>query len=395
MQTSKRPCFWHLLTGEYPPAPGGVSDYTRLVAQGLAAAGDGVEIWTPYCEGEPPCDPGIRVNLLPSNFGPAALSSMESALRNRPHPRRLLVQYVPHAFGYKAMNVGLVHWLLRARRRELVWVMFHEVCFQRGWGEPLKQNLLATVQHWMAWQLVQAARRRFVSTPHWDTVLRSFCPRVGATEWLPVPSTVSTEVDSNVRDRIRATMVRAGGQIVGHFGTFSDNITAVLTPPLVAALRSDTRRVALLVGRGGERYLTRLCVENPDLAGRAIATGSIGAKTLADHLAACDLLLQPYPDGATARRTTLMASAALGLPIVSSRGRHTESVWEEYNAICLVENTPAAWTNAVESLLAESSARAEFGQNIRRLYQDKFAVERTVDVLRARHREDIELENRN
>src|SRR5207248_6476969 len=27
---------WHVLTGEYPPQPGGVSDYTRQVARGLA-----------------------------------------------------------------------------------------------------------------------------------------------------------------------------------------------------------------------------------------------------------------------------------------------------------------------------------------------------------------------
>ena len=38
---------WHILTGEYPPQPGGVSDYTRMVAEGLAAAGDEVVVWAP------------------------------------------------------------------------------------------------------------------------------------------------------------------------------------------------------------------------------------------------------------------------------------------------------------------------------------------------------------
>ncbi len=27
---------WHIVTGEYPPQPGGVSDYTEAVARGLA-----------------------------------------------------------------------------------------------------------------------------------------------------------------------------------------------------------------------------------------------------------------------------------------------------------------------------------------------------------------------
>jgi hypothetical protein len=29
---------WHIITGEYPPQPGGVSDYTRLVARGWQTA---------------------------------------------------------------------------------------------------------------------------------------------------------------------------------------------------------------------------------------------------------------------------------------------------------------------------------------------------------------------
>ena len=38
---------WAILTGEYPPQAGGVSDYTRLVAEGLAAVGDEVAVYAP------------------------------------------------------------------------------------------------------------------------------------------------------------------------------------------------------------------------------------------------------------------------------------------------------------------------------------------------------------
>src|SRR5262249_40199976 len=49
---------WHLITGAYPPQPGGVSDYTHLVASGLAEAGDMVHVWCPPAAGEPPHRPG-------------------------------------------------------------------------------------------------------------------------------------------------------------------------------------------------------------------------------------------------------------------------------------------------------------------------------------------------
>src|SRR5579862_6625194 len=38
---------WHIITPEYPPQTGGVSDYTRLVAEGLAEKGDVVHVWCP------------------------------------------------------------------------------------------------------------------------------------------------------------------------------------------------------------------------------------------------------------------------------------------------------------------------------------------------------------
>jgi hypothetical protein len=41
---------WAILTGEYPPQAGGVSDYTRLVARGLAECGDRVHDWNASCD---------------------------------------------------------------------------------------------------------------------------------------------------------------------------------------------------------------------------------------------------------------------------------------------------------------------------------------------------------
>jgi hypothetical protein len=38
---------WHLVTCEYPPQVGGVSDYSLAVATGLAAAGQTVHVWCP------------------------------------------------------------------------------------------------------------------------------------------------------------------------------------------------------------------------------------------------------------------------------------------------------------------------------------------------------------
>jgi hypothetical protein len=36
---------WHLITAEYPPQSGGISDYSHLIATGLAAEGETVHVW--------------------------------------------------------------------------------------------------------------------------------------------------------------------------------------------------------------------------------------------------------------------------------------------------------------------------------------------------------------
>src|SRR5262245_35034850 len=94
---------WVLITGEYPPEPGGVSDYTRLVARGLAAAGDEVHVWAPAASPSlsEPSDPGVSVHRLRGKFGRRDMEMLDSSLKRLAKPFRLFVQYVPHAFGRK------------------------------------------------------------------------------------------------------------------------------------------------------------------------------------------------------------------------------------------------------------------------------------------------------
>jgi len=75
---------WHLITGEYPPQPGGVSDYTRLVAIELARAGDVVNVWAPCPLASESVDEGTIVHRIPWHFGSSALRVLDRALHAVP-----------------------------------------------------------------------------------------------------------------------------------------------------------------------------------------------------------------------------------------------------------------------------------------------------------------------
>src|SRR5258708_5169355 len=185
---------WVILTGEYPPQLGGVSDYTRLLARGLAHAGDGVCVWAPPTVGPILADAGVEVRRLPDRYGPQALYCLDAALRREPRNFRLLIQYVPHMYGWKAMNVPFCAWL-RWGCPVRPWVMFHEVAYPVAAGQRLRHNLLGVVNRWMANTVARAAEKIFVAVPSWSRLLRRIAPQHNPAVWLPVPSNVPTTAD--------------------------------------------------------------------------------------------------------------------------------------------------------------------------------------------------------
>lgn len=374
---------WAIITGEYPPQPGGVSDYTRLVAQGFAAAGDEVHVWAPDCPQPAPHDQGVYVHRLPGHFGPQALRTLSSALAQLQEPYRILVQYVPHAYGWKAMNLPFSFWVA-SRSHFRPWVMFHEVAFPIASGQPLRHNLLGVVTRLMAMLVARAAEHIFVAIPEWDTWLRRITPGKLSIHSLPVPSNVPTNVDfasvAELRARIATDPETA---LIGHFGTFGSHTASMLAAVLVPLLAGDSNRVGVLVGRGGEDFARDLVRAQPNLERRLYATGGLTAEQVSLHLAACDLLVQPYPDGASSRRGSLMGGLGLGLPIVTTQGRLTEPHWEESQAVALAStSSPDDFIATAEALLQNPDARAGLGRRARRIYKDKFAVEKTVSEMR-------------
>ena len=372
---------WVIISGEYPPMTGGVSDYTRLLAQELVKCGDEVHIWCPACKGTELRDAGIQVHRVVGHFGPTALRRLNSDLQQMPQPYEILVQYVPQAFGWKAMNLPLCLWLY-SRRRDQITVMFHEAVFPMSWSQPLSHNFLGVVTRIMAALVLRASKRNFVSVPTWLRFLEPLRPRAPL-EWLPVPANIPCKhtelVSAALHQRIAA---RPNTRIVGHFGTFGRALRSMLTnllPPLLAG----EDRMGLLIGPGGVEFAEELVRAQPALEGRFYCTGPLIPDDVGPWLGAADILVQPYPDGASGRRGTLMAGLALGLPIVTNQGAATEPVWKESSAVRFAPaNSPEMFAAAAEELLADENLRRTTARNAVALYTARFAVEHTILALR-------------
>jgi hypothetical protein len=240
---------------------------------------------------------------------------------------------------------------------------------------------LAAINRWMATLVAGAAERAFVSIPGWRPMLEPLLRKGASVTWLPVPSAIPVLDDPVATAAIRSRYA-AGHPLVGHFGTYGVAVGALLERTLEnLAVISDCH--VLLLGDRSDAICRALTSAHPSLAGRLFATGRLTAGDVSHHVAACDVMLQPYPDGISSRRTSAMVALSHGRAIVTTAGWLTESLWAEAGAAALVPVDPHALAAAAATILFDVSQRDAIGRRAAALYDARFDVRHSVSKLRS------------
>ena len=363
---------WLIVTPEYPPGCGGIGDYTKLLAEQLVGAGDRVSVWTPPSDAPRENGATPSVYTLPDHFGLRSARALGDALAHTPPDTVLLVQYVPHGFGWRGMNVGFCAWL--GARRERTWLMVHEPLYPFVKGQPFRHDVLASTTWLMLRLVAHGAERIFVSTPAWESFLP---PGSAGAEWLPIPaSVVPVAWDSAGRPAARPT--------VAHFGTYGGHLEKPLRE-IFGALVEQRPDVGIhLLGRNSETFRELLLREHPAAAERVVASGAASAEAIVEALASAWVVVFPFIEGVSTRRTSLMSALAAGAAIVTTQGWCSESIWRSSGAVELVEiGRSEAAVGAVLGLLGDEPRRRELRERARRLYNERFHFDRVVERLRA------------
>jgi len=373
---------WHLITGEYPPDIGGVGDYTRQLGEALSQCGDEVHVWAPPNSSSTNDVGSITLHRLPDHFGLRSMLAMDRGIDFR-QDSRVLVQYVPHAFGWKAMNLPLCIWLA-SRQRARLGVMFHEVSFPMARDQPMRRNFLGVVTRAMAAILARSARRIFVTTSAWEPMLRSISGTWRPIQCIPTFSNVPVVEDEAGANAIRRRVAPDGGGIAGHFGAYGPVCADGTTALLATALERDANLSALLIGKGGTEFRARMISRRPSFANRIVATGALSPADVSRSTAACDLMIQYYPDGVTTRQTSCMTPLQHGRPTVTTSGRLTEPLWHESRAVAIAPaNDIPAIAALVHQLIGNAGERQRLGTAARELYDRRFDIRHAVAALRA------------
>ncbi|MDQ2785765.1 MAG: glycosyltransferase [Chloroflexota bacterium] len=317
-----------LVSAEYPPMPGGVGDYTALLARSLADSGASVAVLTSATSSRALND---AITLFPVvRRWDWRVARLVRAVVKQVRPDVLHLQFQTGMYGmHPAIN------LLPGR------VPFARGDVYRYAPEPHLRPWFVTTFHDLrppylfpkAGPLRGQVMYRLARDSD-AAIATNGADRQTLEEWnrmtalIPIGSNIPP---ASVRDgqAIRARYgIPADAPLLTTFGLLNQSKGIEMVLDALALLRREgTAAHLLLIGAGAgandpTNRATEAAVDKQCAAAGLTAfvhrTGPLPAADVAEALAVSDVCLLPYRDGASPRRGSLLAALAQGIPVVTT-----------------------------------------------------------------------------
>jgi glycosyltransferase involved in cell wall biosynthesis len=360
-----------MLTGEYPPVPGGVGDYTARLTAALHDHGHQISVLTSRV-------PGLADGVEPAtwrriaDWGVSCWRPIESALCAS-RADLLHIQYQPGAFQLKGGVHLLPRWLRWRRPATRVVTTFHDLRVPYLFPKAGRLRALAVRL------LVQSSHAAIFVDP-------ADLQRAGSglnRRWIPIASNVTCAPPPDFeRQAIRRSLGAAPEELlIGYFGFLSASKGAT---DLFQALRllRDRRpaRLVLIGATAGasnptdqaDRDAALTLATQLGLTAAIATTGFLSPAAISAHLLACDIVALPYTDGASFRRGSLLAALEHGCPIVTTTPPPQAQVGEPRlepgrQFLSVPPGDPAALATALSCLADDPALRERLSVEARAL----------------------------
>ncbi|MCU0496236.1 MAG: glycosyltransferase family 4 protein [Anaerolineae bacterium] len=327
-----------LVTGEYPPMQGGIAAHCRILAQTLSAQGHSVMIYTdPQGQSD---DPAIPVTHHRGRWRYAALKAIDNWVR-REQLDIVNLHYQTAAYQMSPF----IHFMPEMVRAAPVITTFHDLRF------PYLFPKAGRLRDWIVMRLARASAG-VIATNHEDlTRLRDHRQQT----LIPIGSSVHTALpEAYDREQWRGRFGASPDDfVIAHFGFINHskgvNILLSALSQLVAA--GYPFQLLMIGGRTGasdptnSAYADQLdqWIASSNLTDRVHWTGYVEDTIASAYFAAADVIALPFLDGASYRRSSLMAAIAHETAIVSTKPRVSIPPFRNADNLMLIapNNIPA------------------------------------------------------
>ncbi len=319
---------------EYPPAPGGIGDYTASLAVHLARLGATVVILT-----------GGETTIADDENGVTVLRSVPhwrwglpvqiTRIANQRDIHIVHIQYQTGMYGMQPA-VNLLPF-------DLGWYPAAQRIASRNRAPRRRFRIVTTFHDLLPPYLFPKAGRvrdgatRLLARTSGAVIATNGTDRAQLARWhvpaalVPVGSSIPAAItpDANVRT---CYGIAPGALLLTTFGLLNHSKGLETLIAALAQLRGGGIAAhLLLVGAGaGENDSTnrdtaaalRAQAAAWEVAPFVTHTGTLPASVVAGILAASDICVLPFRDGASPRRTSLLAALAQGIPVVTTTPQH-------------------------------------------------------------------------
>jgi len=366
-----------LLCPVLPPTVDGIGDHTYFLAAALA---ERVPVTVLTGDGNSHCPPGCTLRTGVFQPGRRFVESLGNALA-AVRPDWLIVQYNPFLYSRRGFNPWLPLALARARSRTAglgIGLIAHELYMQ---PENLKFAVLGAGHRLQLRLVAPSVDLAFGSIDAWTQNLRPFLPgRPLAT--LPVGSNIPPVPFSEAERQALRTQLGIAPRtlVLGSFGSWHYGRMPERLAKTFHHLHAQGEDVHLLfIGSGGERF-REIC--SPDLLSRLTVTGTLTSDAVSRHLQLVDLLLSPFLDGISSRRSSAVSCLAHGLPLLTTSGRLSDALWVNTLADQLIPvDDEQAFLRAALHLCRSSDARRTLARHGQEFYGQHLSWERICSLL--------------
>lgn len=333
-----------LISGEFAPMPGGVGDFTRILAERLQAVGLEVHVLTrDGCESE-------RLPLATvRGWGLGCVASI------RQWAESAELDVVNLQFQTAAFDMSpVVHFLPSALDQPFV-TTFHDL------RHPYLFPKAGPLRDWIVMQLAQSSDGVIATNDEDAALLR----QVAQLSVIPIGSNIiSSARHRQFREEWRRRLGASESTfLLGHFGFVSsskglDHLIAAL-----AVLQQEHLDLRLIMigaeqnpvdNQSDDTYLQRLQarIAELELSARIHWTGYLPVDDVSACLQAVDLMTLPYLDGASPRRGSLLAAIEHGCAILTTNpSTYTAGFVHGENMWLVPSDSPDALAAAISHLM--------------------------------------------
>jgi glycosyltransferase involved in cell wall biosynthesis len=366
-----------LISASYPPARGGVADYTQHLARAIADLGHEVRVLTSREPRPAQADDdhaAVEIIRAVPRWDLAGLGAIvRTALQFK--PELIGLQYVPMMYGRGgvAPGIALLPLSLRRAARASIVAVLHELAM--GWSVDARRAAQAIAHRVQLKLLSLGCHNLVVTNPRYAEQLAGIVRHPAAARIIPVGANI-LPVGSRREERaaVRREFGEGAGPVIGSLSALSVGDQPEDLLFLLQRLR--TAHLALLGGLPGDsprRPFMEKLARQAGVANRITWTGYLPSTTLSRALAALDVYVHTRDVGASTRSTALAAALAHGLPIVAYRGSETCRLFvDEENILLATPGVPGALAECVARLLASAELRARLSAGACELYERHF-----------------------